>query len=251
MKKLFTVFALLLLLAAPMYARRHRHGRLCRVTHIFYRGPSPVFAGIPGAQLAQNQEIDRLGLPRIANDKQLAALVERGELVPVRSTETLSVAKKMSFARPYLRPWVYDFVLGLSRDFYATFGEPLQVNSMTRPVNVQARLRRVNGNAAPINGPTASAHLAGMAVDLQRRGYTTSQVRWLQLRLLLASSRGNVIVIEEISRLHSCFHVFVSPDERPVPTETVGTPEILTIHEMPDGARALHYLSNFGVCGFH
>jgi hypothetical protein len=167
--------------------------------------------------LAQNAAIDRMGLPRIKDSAQLDALVRAGELVPIRTTRALSIDKRLPRNRAYVRPWVADFLTELSEQFYAAFGKPLQVNSAVRTVDVQRRLRRINGNAAPYEGETASAHLAGVAVDLQRRKLTPAQKRFLQWRLLIAAARGRVIVEEELKQ--PCFHVVVVTT---LPLDTVG-----------------------------
>ena len=79
----------------------------------------------------------------------------------------------------------------LSEAYYKEFHEQIQVNSAVRTVLVQKKLRRHNRNAAPEKGETASSHLAGLTVDLQRRGMTKAQVKWMEE--LSSSAEGNGI----------------------------------------------------------
>lgn len=171
---------------------------------------APEFRAFPPSRanlLAQNAAIDRMGLPRIQDSAQLHALIQAGELVTIRITRALSVDQRLPRERVYVCPWVADFLEQLSAEYYAAFGVPLQVNSAVRTVAVQRKLRRRNGNAAPATGETASAHLAGVAVDLKRRGLTVAQKRFLQFRLLAWAARGKVLVEEELRQ--PCFHVVV------------------------------------------
>lgn len=157
--------------------------------------------------LEQNAEIDRLALPRIQNDRELRELIADGELVQIQATPALRV--NVPANRAYVRPWVNDMLVTLSAAFFTQFAKPLQVNSAVRTVRVQRSLLRWNRNAAKTSGEKASAHLAGVAVDLQRRGLSPVQVRFLEWRLLAYWLRGQVLVEEEIRQ--PCFHVVSLP----------------------------------------
>ena len=122
--------------------------------------------------LRQNEEIDRLDLPRIQDDAELEALKASGALVPIEESDSLKIEPSLDPSRRYCRPWTRDFVADLSEVYYRQFHEQIQVNSAVRTVKVQKKLRRRNRNAAPAEGDTASSHLAGITVDLQRRGMT-------------------------------------------------------------------------------
>src|SRR5208337_4513977 len=110
--------------------------------------------------------------------------------------------------RAYVRPWVVDMLVDLSHDFFVTFHAPLQVNSAVRTIQVQRGLLHWNRNAAPWHGETASAHLAGVAVDLERRRLSGAQKRWLEIRLLALAAVGAVICEEELHP-EQCFHIVV------------------------------------------
>ncbi|MBV9183129.1 MAG: hypothetical protein JO356_17640, partial [Acidobacteria bacterium] len=92
--------------------------------------------------------------------------------------------------------------------YYKQFHEQIQVNSAVRTVLVQKKLRRHNRNAAPETGETASSHLAGLTVDLQRRGMTKEQVKWVE-EYLRPLKELRLIEPEE-ERRQWCFHVMVA-----------------------------------------
>jgi hypothetical protein len=173
----------------------------CATRRTVYRAFPPSHASL----LAQNAEIDRLGLQRYENDEEVSAAVGRGDLVPIGTGSSLQVARSLPSNRRYCRPWTYDFLFNMSYDFWSAFGQPLQVNSAVRTVRVQRSLTHWNHNAAPAHGDTSSSHLAGLTVDIARRGLSKKQITWVENYLL--ARRDQVIVEEEIQQ--PCFHVCV------------------------------------------
>lgn len=158
--------------------------------------------------LIQNAEIDRLELPRIEDDTELEALKADGSLQEIRAGESLRFDPRLDPSRRFCRPWTRDFVEDLSQAYYNRFHDQIQVNSAVRTVKVQKKLRRHNRNAAPADGDTASSHLAGVTVDLQRRGLTKQEIRWVEHYLFYMKALG--LVEPEEERRHWCFHVMVS-----------------------------------------
>lgn len=183
---------------APRYHRMHRFHRVRW---------NPVFKPSRESLLLQNAEINRLNLPRIRDDRQLEQLKADGELVPIAPTEALRIQASLEPARRYCRPWTLDFLNDISQAFYKEFGQQIQVNSAVRTVVVQKKLRRHNRNAAPETGETASSHLAGLTVDLQRRGLNKAQIKWIQDYMRPLKELG--LVEPEEERRHWCFHVMV------------------------------------------
>ncbi len=169
---------------------------------------NPMFRPSHDSLLRQNEEIDRLNLPRIQDDDQLEALKASGALVPIEESDSLKIERSLDPSRRYCRPWTRDFVADLSEAYYRQFHAQIQVNSAVRTVKVQQKLRRRNRNAAPADGDTASSHLAGITVDLQRRGMTTEQIRFVEHYLFYLKALG--LVEPEEERRHWCFHVMVS-----------------------------------------
>ena len=186
--------------ATPKKSHRKVHRRRLRW--------NPMFRPSHDSLLRQNAEIDRLDLPRIQDDDQLEELKASGALVPIVASESLKIEHRLDPSRRYSRPWTRDFLEDLGRAYYSKFHAQIQLNSAVRTVKVQKKLRRHNRNAAPAEGETASSHLAGVTVDLQRRGMSKEQVRFVQCYLFYLRELG--LVEPEEERRHWCFHVMVS-----------------------------------------
>jgi Family of unknown function (DUF5715) len=169
---------------------------------------NPVFRPSRESLLRQNEEIDRLELPRIQNEAELEQLIARQELVPIVAGQTLRFDPRLDPDRRYCRPWTRDFLDDLSEAYYKQFHDQIQVNSAVRTVQVQKKLRRHNRNAAPEKGETASSHLAGITVDIQRRGMTRQQVAWVEQYMMPLKDQG--LVEPEEERHQWVFHVAVS-----------------------------------------
>jgi hypothetical protein len=169
---------------------------------------NPMFRPSHESLLVQNAEIDRLDLPRIQDETELEALKADGALLPIIPGETLRIDPRLDPSRRYCRPWTRDFVDDLSQAYYNRFHQQIQVNSAVRTVKVQRKLRRHNRNAAPAEGDTASSHLAGVTVDLQRRGMSKEQVRWMEHYLFYMKAIG--LVEPEEERRQWVFHIMVS-----------------------------------------
>ncbi len=169
---------------------------------------NPVFRPSHESLLLQNAEIDRMDLPRIYDDAELQQLVASGDLVPIVASESLRIEPRLDPSRRYCRPWTRDFLEDVSQAYYKQFHSQIQVNSAVRTVLVQKKLRRHNRNAAPIDGDTASSHLAGITVDVQRRGMSRQQIKWVEQYLLPLKEQGYVEPEEE--RHQWVFHIAVS-----------------------------------------
>ncbi|MGB6384368.1 MAG: DUF5715 family protein [Terriglobales bacterium] len=214
-----------------------------RILHAFrFRGLrgllwNPMFRPSHDSLLRQNEEINRLDLPRIQDDDELEQLIASHDLVPIEEGESLRIAKSLDPSRRYCRPWTRDFVADLSDNFYREFHDQIQLNSAVRTVKVQKKLRRHNRNAAPADGDTASSHLAGITVDLQRRGMSKEEIRYVERYLFYLNALG--LVEPEEERHQWVFHIMVSdrysdwrqtqtifpvaPTEEPVTTPTTVT----------------------------
>jgi hypothetical protein len=108
----------------------------------------------------------------------------------------------------------------MSQAFYAEFHQPIQVTSAVRTVDQQARLQRWNHNAAPIDGDTASSHLAGLTVDIGKRPMSRREREWVDRYVLKLQQLGLVEAAEE--RRQACYHIMVSNrylDYREAPAE--------------------------------
>jgi len=169
---------------------------------------NPVFRPSRDSLLRQNEEIDRLELPRIQDDAELEQLKANEELVPIVAGQTLRFDPRLDLDRRYCRPWTREFLDDLSDAYYKQFHTSIQVNSAVRTVKVQKKLRRHNRNAAPEKGETASSHLAGITVDIQRRGMSREQVKWMESYMMPLKELG--LIEPEEERHQWVFHVAVS-----------------------------------------
>ena len=183
-------------------ARKGRHN--ARPRRVVW---NPVLRGSYESMLRQNEEIDRLELPRIADEVELAELEARHELVPIEETDGVHIAIREASHR-YCRPWTHTFLQDLGEAFYNEFGQPIQVNSAVRTVEYQRKLRRHNGNAAPETGDTASSHLGGLTVDINKRGLSRKQHDFIVDYLLNLREEGIIEVAEE--RRQPVFHIMIS-----------------------------------------
>src|SRR5215475_10296784 len=199
-----SIFILAVAATLPVFAasRYTRHHRVRRVAW------NPVLKGSMDSMIRQNEEIDRLQLPRIADNEQLLELERTQELVQIQETPALRVSPAIQADKRYCRPWCNQFLQDMSEAYYKEFHVPLQVNSAVRTMEQQQKLRRHNRNAAPEVGEFSSSHLAGTTVDLARRGLTKTQHEWLEGYLKNLRDLGLVEAAEE--RRTWCFHVMVS-----------------------------------------
>ena len=188
--------------------RSRRHSRV-RVhhRHVVWAWRSPI-RGSHDSLLRQNEEIDRLGLPRIADDEQLQELKQHQELVPILESRTLMVHPNLDPKNRFCRPWTRQFLQDAAAAYYRQFHQPIQVNSAVRTEEQQQRLRRWNHNAAPASGDTESSHVAGITVDISRHGMTRAQRKWMVQYLYDLREHGLIEAAEE--RREPVFHVMVS-----------------------------------------
>jgi hypothetical protein len=205
------VVALAIVACAPAFALhsyvapRTRHVRRAHLRRVRW---NPVFRPSRESLLLQNQEIDRLDLPRIQDDAELEQLKASEELVPILAGPTLRFDPRLDPDRRYCRPWTREFLDDLSQAYYKQFQTSIQVNSAVRTVKIQKRLRRHNRNAAPAEGEIASSHLAGITVDIQRRGLSREQLKWVQDYMLPLKQQS--LIEPEEERHQWVFHVMVS-----------------------------------------
>lgn len=156
-----------------------------------------MFQGSHELLVQQNVKLDQDQVPRMNSEYDLVKSELSQDLVPVTETDALKLEDSLSDNRRYCRPWTRDFLQDLSQAYYDQFHVPLQVNSLVRTADQQAYLRRHNRFAAPAFGDTASTHLAGVAVDLSRRGLTNTQYQWIRGYLQPLQQKGLVDPIEE------------------------------------------------------
>ncbi|HZD30962.1 MAG TPA: DUF5715 family protein [Candidatus Angelobacter sp.] len=158
---------------------------------------APMFPGSHDKLVEQNVELDKSQVQRMNSEFELVQSESSNDLVQVNETEALKVSDDLMDTRRYCRPWTRDFLQDFSTAYFNVFHQPLQVNSLVRTADQQAWLRRHNRFAAPAWGDTASTHLAGVAVDLSRRGLSNTQYQWIRGYLAPLQQKGMVDPIEE------------------------------------------------------
>jgi uncharacterized protein YcbK (DUF882 family) len=181
------------------YVHKHR-----RVRHVYW---NPMFKGSHEMLVKQNEIIDQLELPRIADDDELDQVIANEQLVQLKESSSLRIASNLKETRRYCKPWTRDFVQDFSQAYYDEFKKPIQVNSAVRTIQQQRKLRRHNRNAGPIEGETASTHLTGISLDISKRGLTKKEHAWIEQYFLPLKDKGLIDPIEE--RRQPVFHVVV------------------------------------------
>ena len=95
----------------PHHKAPSHHHPLRRMRRLLW---NPLFRPSHDSLLRQNQEVDRLELPRIVDDAQLEELKASHALVPIEESETLKIERSLDPSRRYCRPCKRDNVVDLS-----------------------------------------------------------------------------------------------------------------------------------------
>jgi hypothetical protein len=178
--------------------------------------PAPL-KGTHEILVHQNTMADDEGLERVQDDYDLRRMRAAHLLVDYPESASLHINPELAADRRCGRVWSVRFATTIAHDFYARFHQPLQVNSAVRTVAFQVRLQRTNGNAAGIDGDTASPHLTGQAMDLGKRNMSMAQIAWMRSYLLPLMQAGKVDVEEEFQQ--ACFHISVYRSYLPAPAK--------------------------------
>ena len=168
--------------------------------------PAPL-VGSHDVLVHQNEMADAEGLARIENDSQLAILRAHHQLVDIPESDSLQLNPDLPDNRRCARPWTVKFATDMAHAYYARFHQALQINSAARTVQYQMHLEHINGNAAGVDGDSASPHLTGQAVDFGKRGMNLTQIAWMRAYLKPLMDSGKLDVEEEFRQ--ACFHISV------------------------------------------
>ncbi len=167
----------------------------------------PALKGSHENLIRQNVMAAQDGLTRVQDDADLERMRLSGQLVPIPAAAGIQIDSRLPLNRRFCRPWTAQFLSTVAAAHYAYFHTPLQVNSAVRTVEFQHRLQRINGNAAPAEGETASPHLTGQAVDLAKKGLSFAEIAWMRAYLTPLIEVGKLDVEEEFQQ--ACFHISV------------------------------------------
>lgn len=103
----------------------------------------------------------------------------------------------------------------LAKAYQQKFGRPLRVTSLTRSMDYQIGLNKINPNSFNVKGPgSLPPHTSGCAFDLARKHMTADEQNFLQEKLVEMEKRGALDALRE-GGANACFHVFIYPDGRP------------------------------------
>ncbi len=99
-----------------------------------------MFPGSHDMLVRENEELDRLQLPRIADEYELTRYELAQELVPVSESDGLKFAPDLPENRHYCRPWTREFLQDFSTAYYDQFHSNILITSMVRTVEQQHQL---------------------------------------------------------------------------------------------------------------
>lgn len=186
---------------------------------------APTLRGSPASMEHQHSVAVAEDFTFAATTKEVAYLVERERLVPVKGGADYSLAR---VSHPYARPEVRTFVERMGAQYRRACGEKLVVTSLTRPRAEQ-----------PGNAHKLSVHPAGMAVDF-RISKRAGCRKWLEETLLSLERKRLLDATRERNPPH--YHVAVFPDEyrayaarqAPVQRPTSPSPTVLRPRPAPN-----------------
>ncbi len=103
----------------------------------------------------------------------------------------------------------------LADGYYAKFGRPLRLTSLTRSMDYQILLNSNNANSYKVRGAgSLPPHTSGCAFDLARKHMPVAEQNYL-MQLLAEMERNNELEALIEYGLNACFHVFIYPDGAP------------------------------------
>lgn len=164
-------------------------------------------------------EASSFSVPLIKTFRQLDELIHSNKLMTVPEEGKGYYVQKLTHSKAYLFPAAYDVLVKISDKFYEKTSKKLSISSLTRTMESQSRLRRVNRNAAK----GESAHAYGVAFDIsysqynQVRGRNYNYEKILQNILDEMVENGEIYYIKE--RRQPCFHITIRNSELIYPEE--------------------------------
>jgi pSer/pThr/pTyr-binding forkhead associated (FHA) protein len=103
----------------------------------------------------------------------------------------------------------------LAKAYFEEFKRPLYVTSLTRSMDYQIGLNKINPNSFKVKGKgSLPPHTSGCAFDLTRKYLTAREQNFLMQQLAKMESEGIIDALIEGSA-NACFHVFIYDDGKP------------------------------------
>jgi hypothetical protein len=103
----------------------------------------------------------------------------------------------------------------LADAYFAKFGRPLRVTSLTRSMDYQILLNRGNPNSFKVRGEgSLPPHTSGCAFDLARKHMTAEEQNFVMLKLAEMEDANRLDALIEYG-VNACFHIFIYFDNKP------------------------------------
>ncbi|HZH33317.1 MAG TPA: DUF5715 family protein [Pyrinomonadaceae bacterium] len=112
-------------------------------------------------------------------------------------------------------PRAKDILGELAKAYSEKFNRPLRITSLTRSMDYQIALNKVNPNSFKVRGAgSLPPHTSGCAFDLGRKHMTAEEQNFVMQKLAEMENRGVLDALIEYNA-NACFHVFIYPDGKP------------------------------------
>ncbi len=205
-RKIAVFVGLILLIANISEGRIHEHRKM-HSRQNFSRQTSQELRGSRDVETKLNLWADEAGLHRFQNVPELFRAQENGALVPLSDDATIQIDPRLHSWYRWCLPQTKSFLIGFAHEHFLLFNRPIQVNSAVRTRVYQIAMRRYNRNAAPVDGPTASLHMTGAAVDITKIGVSGRELLWMRSYLVAMERAGIIDATEEFHQ--AVFHIVV------------------------------------------
>ena len=154
-------------------------------------------------------EAQSFDIPLILNYEQMDSLILANKLIPVPEENEMFKIQKLTHSKAFLNETAFTILNEISSKFYTETQQQLSISSLTRTLESQKKLTRVNSNAAK----GESSHAYGASFDIsyskygEKQGRNYANERVLQALLDQMVEEGKIYYIKE--RRQPCFHVTV------------------------------------------
>lgn len=154
-------------------------------------------------------EAESFDIPLILNNEQMDSLILANHLIPVPEEGKGYNIQKLTHSRPYLNETTYKILQEISSQFFQETNLELSISSLTRTLENQNKLRRINSNAAKGD----SSHNYGASFDISyskygdKVGRSAANERILLSILKEFEADGKIYFIKEFRQ--PCFHITV------------------------------------------
>ncbi|KUY19681.1 hypothetical protein BAZ12_04695 [Elizabethkingia miricola] len=199
MRKLFFAFLGVLIWTGGM----SQSARCYDLSTVLKVEPTPIYKQHLDASAKFNINI-------LENSKSINKYTKKGKLVSIGSLGKGYRIQKLDYSRAYLVPKAKTTLRGIAKKFNAnTKGSTLTITSLTRTLEDQCRLRRVNPNASL----GISSHNYGNSFDISyvrfndRHKSNPRLEAALEKVLNVYRDEGKLYYIKE--RQQSCYHITV------------------------------------------